>query len=177
MANRKLLLAAVFVALVGGVAYLNTPPALVNAAMTPQLPDDIESWLGAWKALPATCSRCRESCRATSSSSRRSRKTGSTRCRPTWRGFSRTAASPTRRCWSTATGRLRCLAHSARSLAETAWNRPFRPLRSRLLLDLPGPFRGPARRSPRRCWRRWRTGGPRTRGVRGRCHVTGMQGA
>jgi alpha-beta hydrolase superfamily lysophospholipase len=45
MANRKLLLAAVFVALVGGVAYLNTPPALVNAAMTPQLPDDIEAWL------------------------------------------------------------------------------------------------------------------------------------
>ncbi len=45
MAHRKFLLAALFAAFVGGVAYLNTPPALVNAALAPQLPDDIEGYL------------------------------------------------------------------------------------------------------------------------------------
>jgi len=45
MAQRKLILAALFAVLLGGVAYLNTPPALVNAALAPQLPDDIETWL------------------------------------------------------------------------------------------------------------------------------------
>ena len=45
MARRKLLLAALVAALLGGVAYLNTPPALVSAATTPELPDDIDSYL------------------------------------------------------------------------------------------------------------------------------------
>ena len=45
MARRKLLLAAVVAVFFGGVAYLNTPPALVSAATTPELPDDIDSYL------------------------------------------------------------------------------------------------------------------------------------
>ncbi len=45
MKPRKLVLVALLVAFVAGVAYLNTPPALVNAAIAPQLPDDIETWL------------------------------------------------------------------------------------------------------------------------------------
>ena len=45
MARRKLILAALLVALIGGVGYLSTPPALVNAALAPRLPDDIEAWL------------------------------------------------------------------------------------------------------------------------------------
>lgn len=45
MAQRKLLLIAAAAALVGGLVYLNTPPALVNAAIRPQLPDNIEAWL------------------------------------------------------------------------------------------------------------------------------------
>ena len=45
MARRKLLLAALLGTLVGGVAYLNTPPALVSAATAPELPDDIDSYL------------------------------------------------------------------------------------------------------------------------------------
>jgi hypothetical protein len=45
MAQRKIVLSALLLALVGGVAYMNTPPALVNAAVAPQLPSDIEAWL------------------------------------------------------------------------------------------------------------------------------------
>ena len=45
MARHKLLLVALVAALLGGVAYLTTPPALVNAALAPQLPDDIDAWL------------------------------------------------------------------------------------------------------------------------------------
>ena len=45
MARRKLLIVAVAAALVGAVAYLTTPPALVSAAARLQLPDDIEAWL------------------------------------------------------------------------------------------------------------------------------------
>ena len=45
MARRKLLLGALAATLVGGVAYLNTPPALVSAATAPQLPDDIDTYL------------------------------------------------------------------------------------------------------------------------------------
>jgi esterase/lipase len=46
MARQKpLAIAAVVIALVGGVAWLNTPPALVSAATRPQLPDDIEAYL------------------------------------------------------------------------------------------------------------------------------------
>jgi esterase/lipase len=45
MVRRRLLLAALITALVGGIAYLNTPPALVRAALAPQLPDDIETYL------------------------------------------------------------------------------------------------------------------------------------
>ena len=45
MAQRKLLLIAAGAALVGGLVYLTTPPALVNAAIRPQLPDNIEAWL------------------------------------------------------------------------------------------------------------------------------------
>ncbi len=45
MAQRKLLLIAAAAALVGGLVYLTTPPALVNAAIRPQLPDNIEAWL------------------------------------------------------------------------------------------------------------------------------------
>ena len=45
MAQRKIVLSALVLALVGGVAYMNTPPALVNAAVAPQLPSDIEAWL------------------------------------------------------------------------------------------------------------------------------------
>ncbi len=47
MAQRKLLFIAVAAALVGGLVYLNTPPALVSAAIQPQLPDNIEAWLAA----------------------------------------------------------------------------------------------------------------------------------
>jgi alpha-beta hydrolase superfamily lysophospholipase len=45
MAHRKLVLSTLLLALVGGVIYANTPPTLINAAVTPQLPDDIETWL------------------------------------------------------------------------------------------------------------------------------------
>jgi esterase/lipase len=47
MAQRKLLVIAAAAALFLGLVYLNTPPALVNAATSPQLPDDIEGWLAA----------------------------------------------------------------------------------------------------------------------------------
>ena len=45
MARRSLLVAASAAALLGGAAWLTTPPALVNAAAWPQLPDDIAAWL------------------------------------------------------------------------------------------------------------------------------------
>ena len=45
MSHRKLLVIAATTALLFGLVYLNTPPALVNAAMSPQLPEDIEAWL------------------------------------------------------------------------------------------------------------------------------------
>jgi len=45
MARRRLLAIAATAALLGGLAWLTTPPALVNAAVRPQLPDDIEAWL------------------------------------------------------------------------------------------------------------------------------------
>ena len=45
MARRPLLVLASATALLGGVAWLNTPPALVSAAVRPQLPDDIDAWL------------------------------------------------------------------------------------------------------------------------------------
>lgn len=45
MARRKLLVITAAAALLGGTAWLTTPPALVNAASGPQLPDDIEAWL------------------------------------------------------------------------------------------------------------------------------------
>ena len=45
MAQRRLFAIAAAAALVGGIAYLTTPPALLNAAVRPQLPDDIDSWL------------------------------------------------------------------------------------------------------------------------------------
>jgi len=54
MAQRKLLVIAAAAALVGGLVYLNTPPALVNAAMQPQLPDNIEAWLAAAEQRVAT---------------------------------------------------------------------------------------------------------------------------
>ena len=44
---RPLAIAAVVVALVGGVAWLNTPPVLVNAATQPQLPENIDAYLAA----------------------------------------------------------------------------------------------------------------------------------
>ena len=47
MAHRRLLVAAAAAALLGAAAWLTTPPALVNAAAWPQLPDDIEAWLAA----------------------------------------------------------------------------------------------------------------------------------
>jgi len=43
--QRPLAIAAVVLALVGGAAWLNTPPALVNAATRPQLPENIEAYL------------------------------------------------------------------------------------------------------------------------------------
>ena len=45
MLRRKLFLAALLGVLVGGVAYLHTPPALVSAAATPELPEDIDTYL------------------------------------------------------------------------------------------------------------------------------------
>jgi esterase/lipase len=45
MTQRKLILAALVFALVGVVVYANTPPALVTAAVAPQLPNDIDVWL------------------------------------------------------------------------------------------------------------------------------------
>ena len=45
MTRRRLLLIAAAAALLGAVLYLNTPPALVNAALAPELPDDIDAWL------------------------------------------------------------------------------------------------------------------------------------
>lgn len=45
MARRRLFVIAAAAALLGAVIYLNTPPALVNAALAPELPDDIETWL------------------------------------------------------------------------------------------------------------------------------------
>ena len=43
--QRALAIAAVVVAGIGGMAWLNTPPALVNAATPPQLPADIDAYL------------------------------------------------------------------------------------------------------------------------------------
>lgn len=43
--QRPLAIAAVVVAVLGGAAWLNTPPALVNAATQPQLPANIEAYL------------------------------------------------------------------------------------------------------------------------------------
>lgn len=45
MAQRKVILAALVFALIGVVVYANTPPALVTAAVAPQLPGDIDAWL------------------------------------------------------------------------------------------------------------------------------------
>jgi esterase/lipase len=45
MARRGLVVVAATAALLGGAAWLTTPPALVNAAAWPTLPDDIEAWL------------------------------------------------------------------------------------------------------------------------------------
>ena len=45
MARRRLLVIVAAAALLGAVVFLNTPPALVNAAVAPELPDDIEAWL------------------------------------------------------------------------------------------------------------------------------------
>jgi esterase/lipase len=45
MAQRKSILAGLSLALVGVVVYASTPPTLVNAVVTPQLPDDVEAWL------------------------------------------------------------------------------------------------------------------------------------
>ena len=45
MARRKLLLPVLVGTLVGGIVYLNTPPALVGAATAPELPDDIDTYL------------------------------------------------------------------------------------------------------------------------------------
>ncbi len=45
MARQRLALGALIAALLGGVAYLNTPPALVSEAPTPELPDDIDGYL------------------------------------------------------------------------------------------------------------------------------------
>ena len=45
MARRRLFVIAAAAALLGAAIYLNTPPALVNAALAPELPDDIEAWL------------------------------------------------------------------------------------------------------------------------------------
>ena len=45
MARLGLVAAAAAAALLSGMAWLTTPPALVNAAAWPQLPDDIEAWL------------------------------------------------------------------------------------------------------------------------------------
>jgi alpha-beta hydrolase superfamily lysophospholipase len=45
VARRKLLLAALVGSLIGGAAYLTTPPTLVSAATAPELPDDIDTYL------------------------------------------------------------------------------------------------------------------------------------
>jgi alpha-beta hydrolase superfamily lysophospholipase len=45
MMRRRLQLIAAGAALLVAVIYLNTPPPLVNAAPSPQLPDDIDAWL------------------------------------------------------------------------------------------------------------------------------------
>ena len=45
MTRRRLFVIAAAAALLGAAIYLNTPPALVNAALAPELPDDIEAWL------------------------------------------------------------------------------------------------------------------------------------
>jgi esterase/lipase len=45
MARRRLLVIVAAAALLGAVVFLNTPPALVNAAVAPELPEDIEAWL------------------------------------------------------------------------------------------------------------------------------------
>ena len=54
MTRRRLLVIAAAAALLGGVIYLNTPPVLVNAALAPELPDDIESWLADRERQAAT---------------------------------------------------------------------------------------------------------------------------
>ena len=41
------LLAGLAATLLGGLVYLNTPPALVSAAPTPDLPDDIDGYVAA----------------------------------------------------------------------------------------------------------------------------------
>ena len=43
--RRRLLVIVAAAALLGAVVFLNTPPALVNAAVAPELPEDIEAWL------------------------------------------------------------------------------------------------------------------------------------
>lgn len=46
MKRRKVLMAAAAcTAMIGAVAALHTPPALVNAALAPELPENIDSWL------------------------------------------------------------------------------------------------------------------------------------
>lgn len=54
MARRKLLVATAAAALLGAAAWLTTPPALVNAALRPPLPDDIEAWLADTERQVAT---------------------------------------------------------------------------------------------------------------------------
>ena len=45
MPPRRFIVVAAAAALLVGAAWLTTPPALVNAAAWPQIPDDIEAWL------------------------------------------------------------------------------------------------------------------------------------
>ena len=45
MAQRTLMVTALAATVLGGVAYLSTPPALVGAATAPELPDDIDTYL------------------------------------------------------------------------------------------------------------------------------------
>ena len=45
--TRKLIIAAIVLALLASLLVLSTPPALVNAATVPDLPDDLESYLAA----------------------------------------------------------------------------------------------------------------------------------
>jgi alpha-beta hydrolase superfamily lysophospholipase len=54
MTRRRIIVAAAAAALLGGIAYLTTPPALVNAALPPELPENIEAWLADTEAEIAT---------------------------------------------------------------------------------------------------------------------------